>query len=96
MDTPIDPVEKLVPYVPADRVDHLHRNDRDKQRKSARSFQDELEDKERGTDPDGDEVVIESTEAADQDHSEESEHEPPEPPEPKPNRETSDHIDVKA
>lgn len=93
MDSPIDPVEKLVPYMPADRVDHLHRNDRDKQRKSGKSFQDELEEKNTAAEADGDEVVIERTDAADQDDSEESRHETPEPP---PRPRISDHIDVKA
>jgi hypothetical protein len=93
MDSPIDPVEKLVPYVPADRVDPLHRNDRDKQRKSGKSFQDELEEKNNAAEADGDEVVIGRTDAADQDDAEESQHEPPEP---APRPRTSEHIDVKA
>ena len=99
MDSPIDPVEKMVPYVPSDRVDHLHRHDRDKQRKFAKALQEELEDERRkkSRESDEDEVVIEGQDAAGQNAEAESGGgDEAQDDDSKPQHEVNEHIDVKA
>lgn len=44
MDGGLDSVEKAVPFMPAERVNPLHRSEREKERKFAQTLEEELEE----------------------------------------------------
>ncbi len=102
----LDSVEKAVPYMPANRVNPMHRSERDKERKFSQTLEEEIEEEREKTHKQKDEVVISQeqadSQANDQDSGEVAEAESPdadenEAPESKDERQKPDgHIDVTA
>ncbi|HVP06960.1 MAG TPA: hypothetical protein VMS71_03885, partial [Candidatus Acidoferrum sp.] len=102
----LDSVEKAVPYMPANRVNQMHRSERDKERKFSQTLEEEIEEEREKTHKQKDEVVISQElpdqQTADQDPGEEVLTESPDAdetktPESEDERQKPDgHIDVTA
>ncbi len=102
----LDSVEKAVPYMPANRVNPMHRSERDKERKFSQTLEEEIEEEREKTHKQKDEIVLSQgqpdQQSSEQDPGEPADSESPdaketEAPEDENEHDKSDgHIDVTA